>query len=120
MDQAFDDLRSLAAHMPKLLGSYGGDVHLIQAVETAWLDTALDVFRHDPDLEAAPAQPLVIAPPTPTSTITPQMFTFKVVYRPEPSAWFVIEMRADQTLHDLHHAILDAADLTRIICIRST
>ncbi len=110
MDQAFDDLQPLAALMPKLLGSYGRDIHLVHAVETSWLDTTLDVFRHDPDLEAARAQPLVIAPPTPASTITPQTFTFKVVYRPEPNAWFVIEMRADQTLHDLHHAILDAAD----------
>jgi hypothetical protein len=110
MDQAFDDLHPLAALMPKLLGSYGGDIHLVHVVETSWLDTTLDIFRHDPDLEAARAQPLVIAPPTPTSTITPQTFTFKVVYRPEPNAWFVIEMRADQTLHDLHHAILDAAD----------
>lgn len=110
MDQAFEDLHPLASHMPKLLDSYGGDVHLVHAVETAWLDTTLDVFRHDPALEAARAQPLVIAPPTPVSTVTPQTFTFKVVYRPEPSVWFVIEMRADQTLHDLHHAILDAAD----------
>jgi hypothetical protein len=110
MDQAFEDLHPLAAHMPKLLDSYGGDVHLIQAVETAWLDTTLDAFRNDPALEAARAQPLVIGSPAPASTITPQTFTFKVVYRPEPSAQFVIEMRADQTLHDLHHAILNAAD----------
>jgi len=110
MDQAFDDLRPLAAHMPKLLGSYGGDIHLVQAVETAWLDKTLDAFRNDPALQAARAQPLVIASPAPASTITPQTFTIKVVYRPQPDAWFVIETRADQTLHDLHHAILDAAD----------
>jgi hypothetical protein len=110
MDQAFDDLRPLAAHMPKLLSSYGGDVHLVQAVETAWQDATLDAFRNDSALEVARAQPLVIASPTPASTITPQTFMFKVTYRPDPDAWFVIEVRADQTLHDLHHAILDAAD----------
>jgi hypothetical protein len=110
MDLAFDDLHPLAALMPKLLGRYGGDVHLIQAVETAWLDTTLDVFRHDPALEAARAQPLVSVSPAPASTVTPRTLTFKVVYRPEPNAWFVIEMHADQTLHDLHHAILAAAD----------
>ena len=81
--------------MPKLLGSYGGDIHLIQAVETAWLDTTLDTFRNDPVRQAAREQPLVIASPAPASTVTPQTFTFKVVYRPEPDAWFVIEVRAD-------------------------
>ena len=65
---------------------------------------------YDPDLGAARAQPLVIASPAPASVATPQTFTFKVVYRPEPDAWFLIEMRADQTLYDLHYAILDAAD----------
>ena len=64
----------------------------------------------DPALEPARAQPLVITSSAPASTVTPQTVTFKVVYRPEPNAWFVVEMRADQTLHDLHHAILDAAD----------
>lgn len=40
----------------------------------------------------------------------PQTFTVKVTYRGDPDAWFVIELRADQTLDHLHAAILDAVD----------
>ena len=35
---------------------------------------------------------------------------FKITYVYEPDAWFVIEMRGDQSLDDLHWAILGAVD----------
>ncbi len=108
LDEALAELRPLTANIGQTLTSYGGDVHLAQAVEDAWSETNLDRLRNDPALDAARAQPIVIMPPI--ETAVPQTFTLKVTYRGDPDAWFVIELRADQTLDHLHTAILDAAD----------
>jgi hypothetical protein len=37
-------------------------------------------------------------------------YTFKVTYLRNPDVWRTIEVGADQTLDDLHHAILEAVD----------
>jgi hypothetical protein len=108
LDEALAELRPLTANIGQTLTSYGGDVHLAQAVEAAWSETNLDALRNDPALDAARAQPIVITPPI--ETAVPQTFTVKVTYRGEPDAWFILELRADQTLDHLHEAILDAAD----------
>ena len=108
LDEALAELRPLTANIGQTLTSYGGDVHLAQAIENAWSETCLDRLRNDPALDAARAQPIIITPPI--ETAVPQTFTLKVTYRPEPDAWFIIELRADQTLDHLHAAVLDAAD----------
>ena len=108
LDEALAELRPLTANIGQTLTSYGGDVHLAQAIEAAWSETNLDRLRNDPALGAARAQPIVITPPI--EAAVPQTLTVKVTYRGDPDAWFIFELRADQTLDHLHEAILDAAD----------
>ncbi len=108
LDQALTALRALIAQTDQLFTNYGADVYLAQAIEAAWSETNLDALRRDPALEAARAQPIVIA--APIEVAVPRTFTLKVTYRPESDVWFMLELRGDQTLHDLHFAILDAAD----------
>lgn len=100
LDEALAELRPLTANIGQTLTGYGGDVHLAQAVEAAWSETNLDRLRNDPALDAARAQPIVITPPI--EIAIPQTFTVKVTYRPDPDAWFILELRADQTLDHLH------------------
>lgn len=109
LDEALAELRPLTTQIGPVLTSYGADVHLAQAIETAWSEANLDALRRDPALEAARARPIVMTPPI-ESAAAPQTFTLKITYLRDPDAWFVIELRADQTLHQLHTAILDAVD----------
>ena len=82
----------------------------IEETISAWSDEPLDALRQDPVLEAARAQPEAAPAALPDTAPTPKTFTFKVVYRWQSDVWFTIEMRGDQTLDDLHDAILDAAE----------
>ena len=107
LDEALTELRPLTALLDEMLALYGTDVYLAPAIEAAWSETNLAALRGDPALDAARAQPIVLAPPT---VAAPQTFTLKVTYRRAPDAWFIIELHTHQTLHHLHTAILDAAD----------
>ncbi len=109
MDLALTDLHSLGVQVSQILDRWGADIYMVHAVEAAWSDAKLEAWRHDPALDRARAQPPT-SPPAPAITARPQTCTFKVTYRQQPDAWFVIEMRGDQTLHDLHRTILDGAD----------
>jgi hypothetical protein len=114
MDTALDDLRPLAGHMRTALDNYGTDIVAVQAVEAAWSEPALAALRDDPALVEARAAPLPeAAPPPPKPVAKPDAvltYTFKVTYRRKRSVWQLIEIAADQTLDDLHYAILSAVD----------
>jgi hypothetical protein len=109
MDRALDELKPLSTNGLTALQNYGVDVHLLAALRAAWSDDALDALRGDPALaEARAGDPA--PPPPPAVTAPPKTLAFKVTYQRQPDAWFTIELRGGQTLHDLHLAILSAAD----------
>ena len=107
MDRALRQLKSSAIQAAQSLEQYGAQLLLVENIRTAWDDDTLDALRGSPELAAAPAvdetKIIVDSPP-------PQTMRFKIAYMYEPDAWFVIEMRGDQSLDDLHRAILDAVD----------
>ncbi len=114
MDTALGSLRPLAGHMRTALDSYGADIVAVQAVEAAWSEPALAALRDDPALaearaallpELAPLPPKPVAKPGAVLT-----YTFKVTYQRKRSVWQLIEIAEDQTLDDLHYAILSAVD----------
>ena len=114
MDDAMGSLRPLAGHMRTALDSYGANMAAVEAVEAAWTEPALAALRDDPALAQARAAPLSeLAPPPPKPVARPGAvltYTFKVTYQRKRSVWQLIEIAADQTLDDLHYAILSAVD----------
>ena len=112
MDAALEELRPLAGHLRTVLDSYGADIVAMEAVEAAWSDEALAALRDDPALAEARAAPLPESAPSPPKPVAKPgavlTYTFKVTYQRKPSVWQLIEIAADQTLDDLHHAILRA------------
>lgn len=112
MDAALESLRPLARHLWTALDNYGADIVAVQAVEAAWTEPALAALRDDPALAEARAAPLPeAAPPPPKPVAKPGavlVYTFKVTYQRKRSVWQRIEIAADQTLDDLHYAILSA------------
>ena len=107
MDRAVRQLKSSAIQAAHSLEQYGAQLLLVQNIRAAWGDDTLDALRRSPERTAAPAvdeTDLVVDSPP------PQTMRFQVTYLYEPEAWFVIEMRGDQSLDDLHWAILDAVD----------
>jgi hypothetical protein len=114
MDTALENLRPLAGPMRTVLDNYGTDIVAVQAVETAWSEPALVALRDDPALVVARAMPLPeAAPPPPKPVAKPGAvltYTFKVTYQRKRSVWQLIEIAENQTLDDLHYAILSAVD----------
>ncbi len=115
MDDALAALRPLAGHLRTALDNYGADIVAVQAVEAAWSEPALAALRDDPALSEARAAPLPEpAPLSPKPVAKPGAvltYSFKVTYLRKPSVWQVIEIAEDQTLDDLHYAILGAVHL---------
>jgi hypothetical protein len=115
MDEALASLRPMIVdQLLPVLRSYGGDPCMGEGVETAWSEATLDALRDDPALAEARARPPVIpAPAPPPPARRPgslQTYTFKVTYLYKPSVWSKIEIGENQTLDDLHYAILDTVD----------
>ena len=114
MDAALGSLRPLAGHLRTALDNYGADIVAVGAVEAAWSEPALAALRDDPALAEARTAPLPEAAPPPSKPVARPgavlTFTFKVTYQRKPSVWQLIEIAADQTLDDLHYAILGAVD----------
>lgn len=110
MDEALTALQPLCAQVLKLLEAFGADIHLLRSVETPWSDAALGARRQDPELSALRAQPMVITPSAPVTVAEAGTYRFKVSYQRAEDVWFLVEMGRDQTLEQLHHAILKAAD----------
>ncbi|MBC8449852.1 MAG: SEC-C domain-containing protein [Chloroflexi bacterium] len=114
MDDALGSLRPLAGHLRTALDNYGANIAAVQAVEAAWSEPALAALRDDPALVEARATPLPeAAPPLPQPVARSGAvltYTFKVTYQRKRSVWQLIEIAADQTLDDLHYAILSAVD----------
>ena len=114
MDAALESLRPLARQLWTALDNYGADVVAVQAVEAAWSELVLTALRDDLALTEARAAPLPeVAPPPPKPVAKPGAvltYTFKVTYERKPSVWQLIEIAADQTLDDLHYAILGAVN----------
>jgi hypothetical protein len=112
MDAALESLRPLAGHLRTALDSFGADIVAVQAVEAAWLEPALAALRDDPALAEARAAPLPEPPPPPPKPVAKPgavlTYTFKVTYLRKPSVWQLIEIAENQTLDDLHYAILGA------------
>jgi len=114
MDEALAELQPLKEHAPRAIASYGADPRAVDTVAAAWSDEALDALRNDPALVDTRATPPV--PPSPASEQpSPRpgallTYTFKVTYLEDPDVWRVIEISANQTLNDLHHAIRRAVD----------
>ncbi|MBI4675944.1 MAG: SEC-C domain-containing protein [Chloroflexi bacterium] len=109
MDRALDDLAPLIKPLVKVLDSYGADMHLLENMQHAWSDETLDTLRNDPALAQARTQPLLL-PPSPNPLANAQLYRFQVEYKQADDVWFILELRRDQTLEDLHLAIQDAAD----------
>lgn len=109
LDAALDDLQPLIEPLFKVLDAYGADIHLLANLQTAWSDTALDELRSDPQLAQARTESLLI-PAASSPLADALLYHFKITYRDDPDVWFGIELRREQTLTDLHHAIQDAAD----------
>jgi hypothetical protein len=113
MDAVLDELRPLSEHTPRTIRSYGADSRAVEAVEAAWSGEVLTALKEDPALvdarQKAPEPLPQLEPPSahPGAVLT---YTFKVTYLRDPDVWRVIEMRANQTLNHLHHAIQDAVD----------
>ncbi len=112
MDAALGSLRPLAGHMRTALDNYGANLVAVEAVEAAWSEPALAALRDDPALAEARAAPLPEPTPLPPKPVAKPgavlTYTFKVTYQQKPSVWQLIEIAADQTLDDLHYAILGA------------
>jgi len=101
-------------HLPQVLRSYGADPVAVQNVTSAWAEESLAALRDDPALASARATPPPMpAVPAPTPTAkpgAPATYTFKVTYMAKPDVWRAIEIAGDQTLDDLHYAILNAVN----------
>ena len=114
MDAALDGLRPLAHQLWTALDNYGADIVAVEAVEAAWSESALAALHDDPALAEARAVPLpepAAAPPKPVAKPGAVLtYTFKVTYERKPSVWQLIEIAEDQTLDDLHYAILGAVN----------
>jgi hypothetical protein len=114
MDAALDGLRPLAHQLWTALDNYGADIVAVEAVEAAWSESALAALRDDPALVEARAVPLpepAAPPPKPVAKPGAVLtYTFKVTYQRKPSVWQLIEIAEDQTLDDLHYAILGAVN----------
>ncbi|MCP4538129.1 MAG: plasmid pRiA4b ORF-3 family protein [Chloroflexi bacterium] len=113
MDQALVELKPLKTLTPRILDNYGADPHVIDAVRVAWSDEALDNLKNDPALADARATSPTLPPPSEKPTRRPnaiQTCTFKVTYLDNPDVWRTIEIAENQTLDDLHYAILSAVD----------
>lgn len=115
MDEGLASLRPMIVdQLLPVLRSYGGDPRMGEAVETAWSDAALDALRDDPALAEARVHPPVMpAPAPPPPARRPgslQTYTFKATYLYKPSVWSKIEISENQTLDDLHYAILGTVD----------
>jgi hypothetical protein len=114
MDAALERLRSLAGHLRTALDNHGTDIVAVEAVETAWSELSLAALRDDPALAEARAAPLPEpAPPPPMPIAKPGAvltYSFKVTYQRKPSVWQVIEISEDESLDDLHYAILSGVD----------
>lgn len=114
MDAALETLRPLAGHLRTALDSYGADIGAVQAVEAAWSEPGLAALRDDPALAKARAAPLPEPVPPPSPPVAKPgavlTYTFKVKYLRKPNVWRLIEMAENQTLDDLHYAILDSVD----------
>ena len=113
MDEALAEIRPLSSQVCGILDKFS-DARLVQNVATAWSDATLQALRDDPVLAAARAKPIQTArPPLPTPAARPgalQTYTFLVTYLAKPSIKRKIEIAADQTLDDLHHAIQSAVN----------
>jgi hypothetical protein len=112
MDAALGSLRPLARQLWTALDNYGADIAAVEAVEAAWTEPALAALRDDPALAEARTAPVPEpAPPPPKPVAKPGAvltYTFKVTYQRKPSVWQLIEIAENQTLDDLHYAILSA------------
>jgi len=114
MDTALEKLRAIATSMITLLERTASEPHLVEAVKTAWSDERLASLRDDTELAEARSKPPVqrVAKPL-KSTKKPgalQTYTFKVTYEYDRDVWRKIEIAENQTLDDLHSAILDSVD----------
>jgi hypothetical protein len=114
MDAALNGLRPLARQLWTALDNYGVNIVAVEAVEAAWSEPALAALRDDPALAEARAAhlPEPTAPPPkpvakPGAVLT---YTFEVTYQRKPSVWQLIEIAENQTLDDLHYAILGAVN----------
>jgi hypothetical protein len=96
------------------LDNHETDIVAVEAVEMAWSELSLSALRDDPALAEARAAPLPEpAPPPPVPIAKPGAvltYSFKVTYQRKPSVWQVIEISEDQSLDDLHYAILSGVD----------
>ena len=114
MDAALGNLRPLASHLQTALDNYGIDLVAAEAVEAAWSEPALAALRDDPTLADARAASLPEpTPPPPKPVARPGAvltYTFKVTYQRKPSVWQLIEIAENQTLDNLHYAILSAVN----------
>jgi len=114
MDTALGNLRPLVSHLQTALDNYGIGPVAVEAVERAWSEPALAALRDDPALAGARAAALPeAAPPPPQPVAKPDAvltYTFKVTYQRKRSVWQLIEIAENQTLDDLHYAILSAVD----------
>jgi hypothetical protein len=116
MDASLDELYPLQKPIADILGQYGTPFTVAEAVQSAWSDEALDALREDPELVEARERPLPSRerPPKPTAQPGHALtYTFKVTYQRDPDVWRIIEIAADQTLHNLHYAIQAAVDFDR-------
>ncbi|MFQ6039763.1 MAG: SEC-C metal-binding domain-containing protein [Candidatus Poribacteria bacterium] len=114
MDAALEKLRAIASSMITLLERTASEPHLVEAVKSAWSDDRLASLRDDKDLAEARSKPAVQrAAKPPKSTKKPgalQTYTFKVTYEYDRDVWRKIEIAENQTLDDLHSAIIDSVD----------
>jgi hypothetical protein len=113
MDTALGKLNKLSSYMLDILDTYTWDTTAIDALAAAWSDEALTALKEDPALEAAREAPSVKLSPALLPTPRPgalMTYTFKVTYLRDRDVWRTIEIASDQTLHDLHYAILRSVD----------
>jgi hypothetical protein len=113
LDAALDELWELCQPVPRTLTDYGVDPRATQAVGSAWSGEVLAAIREDPALVEAREMPPAPLPQLEGPIADPGTVlkhTFKVTYLDAPKIWRTIEVSADQTLDDLHHAILEAVD----------
>ncbi len=111
MDTALAELKPLNEHL-RALENYGGDPRAVDAIDAAWSEETLSALRDDPALVNARATPPTPPPPQPEKpTASPGAiltYTFKVKYLRGSNIWRTIEIAENQTLDDLHYAILNA------------
>ena len=109
MDQALGDLHPLVAPILRVLTS-SLDAAALRNVERAWSEDELNMLRQNPSLAEARSHPQVIPPPAPNPLATARTYRFKVTYLRVDDVWFLIELRREDTLQDLHRAIQRATD----------